>query len=347
MSFDSRALDRRRMVATLLASAGAMISTRASAQATADFYKGKTIRLVVSTTPGGGYDTRARNMARHFGRYVPGNPQIVVDNMPGAGSLLAMNYIYNSAPRDGTVMCLFQHSIFATPFLRPDAVRFDLQKYGWLGSLGSENGVVVVRKDAPVQTTDDLFTKDLITGMAAGVSVIPRVFNAILGTRMNIISGYPGNNEVVTALERNEVQAIGEWSWEDLKTTKGDWVKSGFVRPLLQIGIDPAPDLADVPLAQNFAKTSEDRRIIEIFVSQRQLAFPMVLPPDVPSDRLAALRDAFVAMGLDKEFAQDQMRDGSAELKMMAGADAARFVDRTFGSLPSKLAQRINSFGLK
>ncbi|HWG05558.1 MAG TPA: tripartite tricarboxylate transporter substrate-binding protein, partial [Beijerinckiaceae bacterium] len=319
----------------------------ARAQSAGDFFKGKTIRLIVSTTPGGGYDIRARNMARHFGRYVPGNPQVVVDNMPGAGSLLAMNYVYNSAPRDGTVMCLFQHSIFATPFLTPGAVRFDLQKYSWLGSLGSENGVVAVRKDAPVQTTDELFTKDLITGMPAGVSVIPDVFNAILGTRMKIISGYPGNNEVIAALERGEVQAIGEWSWENLKTTKGEWVKSGFIRPLLQIGIDPAPDLPNVPLAQSFAKTNEDRRIIEIFVSQRQLAFPIVLPPDVPADRLAALRDAFVAMGQDVEFKEDQMRDGSPEPKLMAGADAAHFVDQTFGALPPTLARRINSFGFR
>src|SRR5262245_21227784 len=343
----TRGHSRRWVVANALAAAGATLSSRVRAQGETEFFKGKTLQLIVSTTPGGSYDFRARLMARHFGRYVPGSPQVVVTNKPGAGSLVAMNYMYNAAPKDGTVLCLFQHSIFATPFLTPKGVRFDLEKYSWLGSLGSENGIIAVRHDAPAKTTDDLFTKDVITGMPAGVSVIPDVFNAIINTRMKVISGYPGAKEVIAALERGEVQAIGEWSWENLRTTKRDWLKTGFVRALLQIGIEPAPGLADVPLAQQFAKTSEDRRIVEIFVSQRQLAFPLVLPPEVPADRLAALRDAFMAMGRDPVFKEELMRDGSLEPKLMSGEDAASFVSKTFGSLPPALAERINSLRLR
>jgi tripartite-type tricarboxylate transporter receptor subunit TctC len=315
----------------------------ASAQAGSDFYRGKTLRLIVSTTAGGGYDLRGRAMARHFGRFIPGNPTVIVENMPGGGSVVATNYIYNVAAKDGTALCLFQRSIFTTPFLTPGAIKFELSKFNWLGSLGAENGVVGVWHDAPAKTTEDLFKYELITGMP-GATVIPTVFNAIIGTKFKVISGYPGNNEIITALERGEVQAIGEWSWTDLKRIRGDWLRDKKILPMLQIGVESAPDLKHVPLAQAFAKSDEDHKVLDIFTSQRQLAFPVVLPPEVSADRVQVLREAFVKMGNDPEFRADMAKIG-AETDLMSGADAAAFINRTFANLPPELSARINAFG--
>ena len=312
-------------------------------QTPTEFFKGKAIRLIVSTTAGGGYDLRGRLMARHFGRFVPGNPQIVVENMPGGGSVVAVNYAYNVAPRDGTSICLFQRSIFTTPMLTPTGVRFELSKFNWLGSLGAENGVVVAWRDAPVKSTADMFNTELITGMP-GATMIPTVFNAIIGTKFKVISGYPGNNEVIAAMERGEVQAIGEWSWPNLKTTKAAWLADGSIRLLMQIGTERNDDLKSVPLAQDFAKSEEDKRILDIFTSPRKLAYPLVLPPDVPADRVAVLREAFTAMSRDPEFLSDMQKAGM-EGELTSGREVGDFVIKTFGSLPASLAQRISAFG--
>jgi hypothetical protein len=341
-------LSRRSVLAGMAAGAGALASGAARAQqSVADFYKDKTIRLIVSSSAGGGYDLRGRLMSRHFSKHMPGNPRVVVENMPGAGSQLAVNYIYNQAPKDGTAMCLFQRSILVTPILRPAEVRFDLGKFNWLGSLGTENGVLAVRGDAPVKKPEDLFTTEITTGMPTGVAVIPEILNAVIKTKLKIITGYPGNNEILLALEQGELQAIGEWTWADIIATKADWLKTGKVVPMLQIGITPHEDIPNVPLAQSFAKTDDDRRIVELFVSQRQLAFPMVLPPEAPHDRVAALRKAFVDMGNDAAFQEESVKAGFGKARLTSGDDTTAFVNKTFGSIPPAVLERIKGLGIQ
>lgn len=338
---------RRTVLAGMAASAGVMAAGPAKAQTAAEFFKDKTIRLIVSSSPGGGYDLRGRMMSRHFSKHMPGNPRVVVENMPGAGSQIAVNYIYNQAPKDGTAMCLFQRSILVTPILRPDQVRFDLAKFAWLGSLGTENGVLAVRGDAPVKKPEDLFTTELVTGMPTGVAVIPEILNAVIKTKLKITTGYPGNAEILLAIEQGELQAIGEWTWADIVATKPDWLKSGKIVPMLQIGINPHEDIPNVPMAQQFAKTDDDRRIVELFVSQRQLAFPMVLPPETPPDRVAALRRAFVDMGNDPAFQEESLKSGFGKARLTSGDDTTAFVSKTFGSIPPALLERIKGLGIQ
>ncbi len=318
---------------------------RSFAQAPADFHKGKTIRLIVSTTAGGGYDLRARLLARYMGKYIPGSPAFVVENMPGGGSVVAMNYAYNVAPRDGTAICMFQRSIFTTPLLTPQGVKFDLAKFNWLGNIGAEAGVVAVWHNAPAQKTEDLFSREVIVGMP-GATVIPTVFNALIGTKFKIINGYPGQAEIITALERGEVQGVGEWSWSDIKATRSEWMREGKIRLLLQIATTKAKDLPNVPLAQEFAKSEEDRKILDIFTSQRQLAFPLVIPPETPADRVKVLREAFMKVAGDPDYIAE-MDKLKAEVDFTSGEQATEFVQKTFGTLSPQLAARINTFGIR
>ena len=320
-------------------------ASTAFAQTPAEFYKGKTVRVIVSTTAGGGYDLRARLLARYMGKYIPGNPNLVVENMPGGGSVVAMNYTYNVAPHDGTAICMFQRSIFTTPLLTPQGIKFDLARFNWLGNVGAENGVVAVWHDAPARTTEELFSKEVIVGMP-GATVIPTVFNALIGTKFKIINGYPGQAEIITALERGEVQGVGEWSWSDLKTNRSDWLRDKKINLLLQIATIKSKELPDVPLAQQFAKNDEDRKILDIFTSQRQLAFPLVLPPDTPADRVKALRDAFMKVAGDADYIADMQKLG-AEVDFTSGEQATEFVQKTFGALSPELAVRINAFGIR
>ena len=317
----------------------------AYAQAPADFYKGRTIRVIVSATAGGGYDLRARLLARHMAKYVPGAPNIVVENMPGGGSVVAMNYAYNVAPRDGTAICMFQRSIFTTPLLTPQGVKFDLARFNWLGNIGAENGVVALWRDAPARTTEELLQKEVIIGMP-GATVIPTVFNAIIGTKFKIINGYPGQAEIIAAMERGEVQGVGEWSWSDLKTTRGDWLRDKKINLLLQIATVKSKELPDVPLAQQFAKSEEDRKILDIFTSQRQLAFPLVIPPETPADRVKTLREAFMKTATDPDYIAEMQKIGG-EVDFTSGEQATEFVQKTFGEISPMIVARINTFGIR
>jgi tripartite-type tricarboxylate transporter receptor subunit TctC len=303
-------------------------------------FAGKTIRLLISTAPGGGYDFRARTMAKYVGRHLPGEPTLIAENMPGGGSVIAMNYTYSIAPKDGTVLCLFQRSIFSMLFEKPDAVKFDLAKYEWIGNMGADNGVIVVWHTAPHKTADDLFKTEAIVAMPAGIKTQPAAINGVLGTKMKIISGYPGTTEMQAAMERGEVMGLGEISWSNLKLTHQDWLRDGRVRVLLQIGLKRAPDLLNVPLPQDLAKTDEDKRILDIVATQRQFAYPIVLPPGVPADRVAAWQKAFLALGQDKDFMAEMDKFGF-EFDPTPGDEMARNMGEMTNSITPALVERI------
>lgn len=329
------------LAAVIAAVAAAVITPPAAAQSPAEFYQGKTMKFLVSSAPGGGYDQRARIFARHFPRMIPGVTSLVVENMPGAGGMVAVNYTYNNAPKDGTLLCMFQRSVTTTSLLQPAGARFDLLRLNWLGSMGPENGLVVTWHTSPIQTTEDLFRKEAVVGMP-GVSMTPFVFNALIGTKMRPISGYPGSRELQIAMERGELMGLGEWSWSDIKTLKRDWLESGKLRLLLQIGASKHKDLPHVPLAQEFARTEEDRRLLDFTVSTRQLAFPMILPPDVPADRVTLLRSAFMKLASDPEFKAEMDKVG-IEYDFMSGEAAQEFVRKTVASLTPQMAERLKA----
>jgi tripartite-type tricarboxylate transporter receptor subunit TctC len=310
-------MGRMRAVANLLKAAGIvsalavlapLLGSGARADAVADFYTGKTMTIIVGADTGGGYDAQARLMSRHLGRFIPGKPNVIVQNMPGAGSLIAANNLYNTAPKDGTVIGLMQRGVLSSKFTNPGGVRFDLAKFNWVGNLSSETGVVVAWHTTPFKSIDDVLNQEMLvagTGPTIDTETTPRLLNALTGTQFRVISGYSGTADGVLAMERGEVHGIGDWSWSNVKTRRPDYLRDKKIRVLLQVATEKLPDLPDVPLAMDFVKSDDDKKIMELFLAQKSAARPVVAPPQVPPDRMGAIRSAFEKMIVDPEFLKD------------------------------------------
>ncbi|MFL4970069.1 MAG: Bug family tripartite tricarboxylate transporter substrate binding protein [Xanthobacteraceae bacterium] len=282
----------------------------AAADSVRDFYAGKQVTIIVGSGAGGGYDLQARLTARHLGKHVPGNPTFIVQNMPGAGSLQAANYIYNSAPADGTTIALLQRGMLLIKLINPSGVRFEIDKLHWIGSLNSEVGVVLSWHTTEHKTTRDLFDKELIVGGIVGVDpeTTPRLLNALIGTRFKIVNGYNTTAQIALAIERNEVQGIADWSWSSVKAVRPDWLRDRKAHILMQVGLHKEPELPDVPSALDFVKDAAERKVMELNFTQKTAARPLVAPPGVPAERVAALRAAFAALATDAEFLADAER---------------------------------------
>ena len=276
----------------------------------ADFYAGKQITLIAGAAAGGGYDLLARLVSRHIGRHIPGNPTVIVQNMPAANSIAATNFLANVAVRDGTVIALVQRGMLLAKILTPGSGQFDIAKLNWIGNLNSETAVSLAWNGAPVETANDLFTKELIVGGETGVDpeVTPRLYNALLGMKFKIINGYNGTTEIGLAMERGEVQGIGDWSWSSLKVQRPEWIRDKKVHVLLQGGLEKNPELPDVPNALDFVKDDVSRKALELYFTQKTVARPIVAPPDVPADHLAILRKALVELSDDQAFLEDARR---------------------------------------
>src|SRR5947209_9856862 len=282
--------------------AGAMsalcVSTSfAPAQSPADFYKGRNVEVYVGYSVGGGYDFYARMLARYLGKHLPGNPTIVPKNMEGAGSLRLANWIYNVAAKDGSVFGIIGRGTGFDPLLGHKGAQFDATKYSWLGSANNEVSVCVAWETSGIQKFEDLFTKELTVGgtaAAADTDQFPRVLNGMLGTKMKIVTGYPGGNDVGLAMERGEVSGRCGWSWSSVKSTHPDWVLDKKIKVLVQLALENHPELSDVPLVTDLAKTDEQRQILKLIFARQVMGRPFLAPPGVPEDRLAALRKAFM-----------------------------------------------------
>jgi tripartite-type tricarboxylate transporter receptor subunit TctC len=311
------------------------------ARAEPPLYAGKQITLIAGSAVGGGYDLLTRLMARHLARHIEGNPAIIVQNMPAAASLAATNYVSNTAPKDGTVIALIQRGMLLAKWTNPGGVRFELERLGWIGSLNSETGLVLAWHTAPHRTARDLFTQELIVGGHAGVEpeLTPRLYNALIGTRFKIVTGYNGTAEIALAMERGEVQGIGDWSWTSLRKVRPDWLRDNKVRLLMQAGLRKDPDLPDLPSALDFVSNGADRRVLELFFTQKTVARPVIAPPGVPPDRLAALRAAFAALAQDRDFLADAERSG-LEAAPLAG-EAVDKVIALIAATPTELAERL------
>jgi tripartite-type tricarboxylate transporter receptor subunit TctC len=288
-------------VGTALAAACliAGVSAAPAEDAVEAFYKGKQISLVVGSSPGGGYDTYARLLARHFSEAMPGHPAVVVQNMSGAGSNRAAGYIYAVAPKDGTAMGAIFPGAVLQPLLSDVPVPHDPSKLIYVGSANSDVYVCYIRSDAPVQKFGDLLNKELIVGASnpgATTYDLPLLLNNILGTKFHIVTGYPGSREITIALERGEVQGACGLGWTGIETMHPDWFKDDKVRVLVQLSTKGHADLnkRGIPRAEELAKTDDDRKVIRLVFSQGIFGRPYVLPPGVPADRVAALRKAFV-----------------------------------------------------
>ena len=307
--------------------------------AVAAFYKGKQINLIVGSSAGGGYDTYARLLARHLGKYIPGNPVIVPSNMPGAGSNAAAAHIYAVAPKDGTVIGAVQTAAVLDPLFGDKArMKHDASKFIYLGSATVDYYVCVVRADAPVKSFQDALTREVIIGASQpGTSTrdFPALLNNAVGTKFRIVSGYPGTREITLAIEKGEVQGLCGFSWSSLSVQHPDWLEKGFIRVLVQEHDKGHPEVnrKGVPLAVDFAKSPQDRTIMELIYSSEIFGRPYILPPGVPAERVAALRKAFMDALRDPELRAEGERLG-LDLDPISGEGLQKIAEKIYATPP-------------
>jgi tripartite-type tricarboxylate transporter receptor subunit TctC len=334
---------RIRLLPTTIAALLLVTAPQASAD---DFYKGKTVTFVVGFSAGGGFDTYTRLIARHFAKHVPGNPTIVVENRTGAGGLIAANYIYHQAPKDGTVIGNWIGPLVLQQVLGNKAAKFDGRKFGWLGAPTPDSGVCALTKASGINTIDDWFKskRPIKIGTTAPGSTtddVPKLVQAALGLPMNFVQGYKGTSRIRLAAESGEIDG-GCWAWESIKPTWAKGLKAGEVHIVLQTIEKPHPDLKNVPLAINHAKTDEARALLHIANSTyAQGARPYTVPPGVPQDRLQLLQKAFMATMRDPDLLKDAQKS-QVDIDPIDGPTVAKLMADLYGidsALKTKLAK--------
>jgi tripartite-type tricarboxylate transporter receptor subunit TctC len=306
----------------------------ALAQNPADFYKDRNIDEYIGYSAGGAYDFYARAIGRHMGAHIPGNPTLVPRNLEGAGSLRLANYLYRVAPQDGSAFGTFGRGIAFDPLLIGQGDQFDAVKFNWLGSANNEVSVCVALKSSGITKFEDLFSKELTvggTGTSADTDQFPHVLNGVLGTHFKIVEGYPGGNDVVLAMERGEVQGRCGWSWSSVKTTHKSWIDDNKMIVLVQLSLSKHPELPDVPLVTDFAKTDEQRQILNMVFARQVMGRPYVAPPNVPPDRVAVLRQAFMATMTDRDFLAEAAKT-ELEINPVPGADVEKLVKEIYAT---------------
>jgi tripartite-type tricarboxylate transporter receptor subunit TctC len=280
------------------------VANSARAESVEDFYKGKNISLLVGFSVGGGYDLYARHLARYLGKHIPGKPTIVPQNMAGAGSLRAANFIYTAAPKDGTAFGTFARTTGINPLLETGAT-FDGTKFSWLGSVTNDISTCVTWGTTGIKTWDDFITKPVTLG-GQGPSSEPDIFanlyKNLFGAKIKLVAGYPGTSEITLAMERGEVQGLCGLSWSTLKTRHADWLRDKKVNIIVQAAFKKEPEMAEVPLIVDLTKDNEKLQILKLFLTAQEMARPFAAPPGIPEDRKAALTAAFDATMKDAEF---------------------------------------------
>jgi tripartite-type tricarboxylate transporter receptor subunit TctC len=283
------------------------------AQSVADFYRGRQVTLMVGSSPGGGYDAVARLVARNLGRHIPGNPNIIVQNTPGGGSITMSNRIYRGLAQDGTFLGLVQRGVLLAQVEKQPGVLFDIGKFNWIGSVSPETGLVVSWETSSVRTVQDLLSKQLIvggTGVTSDIEASARLLSAAIGAKFKIVSGYAGQADVLLAMERGEIEGSADWSWSEIKIRHASYLTQNKIHLILQDSLRKAPDLPDIPLAMDFVKDETDRKVAELYFGLKEIARPIMAGPGVPPDRVEAIRKAFLALKDDVEFKADAEKSG-------------------------------------
>jgi tripartite-type tricarboxylate transporter receptor subunit TctC len=326
----------------------ALFAQTASADPVADFFHGQTITIIVGSDPGGGYDAYARPVSRHLGRLIPGEPSVVVKYMPGAASIVAANYLYNSAPRDGLTIGAVQRQIPFEPLRGNDAARYDPFKFDWLGSVTAETSVFIVWNTAPQKVAADILTQPMIAanlGAGTDSEVETTAMIRLMHAPINLISGYKGTPDALLAMERGEVQGLHGISWSYVKTKKADWLHDGKIRLLLQSGLKPHPDLPQVPSIYDLVKSDADRQVWDLIMAPKVMSRPFVLPPGVPAERAAALHHAFDALMKDPAFLAD-MDKMQLEVIPTSGEDIVALARRLYAFPPDTIARMRSAIAL-
>lgn len=304
---------------------------------------GKNLTIVVAFAPGGGYDVWARLVGRHIGKHLPGNPGIIVQNMPGAGGYVAASWLYNIAPKDGSTIGLISRDVAVGPVIGAPGARFDATKMNWLGTPAMDTNVCIANTNAAVQSVDDLYTKELIVGdvgPGSGTRTYPNALNALIGTKFKLVSGFPSSADVFLAMERGEVDGICE-SLDSVTGKRPGWLKDNKVRILFQGGAEPNPHV-NAPFVLDLGKSEEQKAAIRFLYSGQGIGRPFVAPPSLPADKLEALRSAFAATMKDPEFIEDAAKQ-KYEIEPKDGSHLEALVRQIYAS-PKDIIEKMKPF---
>lgn len=345
MSFSPKTLMAAAVVA-VAAIASPALSAEMDKAAIAKFYKGKDITFIIGNSAGGSYDQWARVISRHMGKHIPGHPDFVPVNMPGAGGIKATNHLFNLAPKDGTAIAIFSRNIPTQALLKHPSVQFNTRDMNWIGSPELTNRVCVAKKGAKVQKAKDLFEHELLVGGAGigtTVSNTPVVLKGVLGMKFRVIQGYPGANDVVFAIEKGEVEGICQ-TVAGLDGSKPGWRDKGELIPLFNLEQKRVPGLG-VPSVFEYAKTKEQRQMLGFFFSSTELGRPIAAPPGVPADRVQALRRGFDATMKDSSFVRETKKMG-LEITALTGEELTQVV-ADLAETPDKIVEKIQAITQK
>src|SRR3954470_8284992 len=321
-----------------------LASTAASAQTAAEFFKGKTVSLLVGFGPGGEDDLWARVVSRHLPSHIPGNPNVVPVHMPGSGGLLVVNRLYNTAAKDGTAIGMINRGIPFEPLLGGQGTQFDALKINYIGSPGRDTTVCAARKDAAVQSMQDLYSKELSvggTGSGADTAIYSEFLAALLGMKFKLVKGYQGSHEIQLAMERGEVQGIC-LAYDSL--SRGTLARNGQINVLLQAGLTPDPRIKNVPSVLESARSPDERQALELFFARAAIGRPFVAPPEMPADRLAALRQAFEATLRDPAFLDDAKKQ-NLNVVPITGQEMTNIVDKAYKTPPATVKRTVQALG--
>jgi tripartite-type tricarboxylate transporter receptor subunit TctC len=330
------------VIATAAAALLAAGAVSARAQSVEQFYKGRQLSLLVFTGAGSTYDIYARLLARHLGAHIPGNPVLVVQNMPGAGGLKVEEYLYRIAPKDGSVIGTIGRGLPFEPMLGENEANIDPLQLTWLGSMNRDVSLAMSWHTSPVKSFDDLTKHELLvpgTGVGADSEIMPHAFNTLAGTRFKIIEGYRDTAVAALAMERGELDGLAYWSWSAIKAAHPDWLRDRQVNLLFHTGIDPLADAPDVPSIRNLVTNPVDHRALAFLLAREIMGRPFLGPPGLPPDRAAALRAAFAATLRDPALLQDAQRS-RLEISLVTGDGVAALL-KDSASAPKQVIARV------
>lgn len=304
------------------------------AETPAEFYKGKTISMMIGYPPGGGYDIYARLIANHMERHMPGNPSIVPKNRPGAASLTAVNELYSVYPKDGSHIATFARSVAMDRLLGRQGTNFEPTEFNWIGSANNEVSICTVWHTVGIKSVRDLLTREIIFGANAAGSesdVYPTILRNLFGAKVRTVTGYPGANDLMLAMERGETQGRCGYTWSAAQATRADWIAEGKIVVALQFAVEKHPDLPNVPTVMELARNDHERQALELILAGQAMGRPFAAPPGVPADRVTALRRAFDATMSDVAFRAEADRL-KLELQPVPGEDIQALVARMFAA---------------
>ena len=325
----------------LLAAVALLWPASGSAQTVEEFYRSKSITMLVAGGAGGGYDSYARIFARHMSRHIPGHPNIIAKNMPAAAGLAAASTLYNAADKDGSTIAAFTNGVAMDPLFGNPGARYDAQKFSWLGSIGKLQNVCATWHQSPVRTIAAARAREVIVAAAGATSntaIVPRALNALIGTKFKVIAGYDTGAGLTLSIERGEAEGICGLSWSTIKASRPHWIRDKLLNIIVQMGLAKLPELPDVPSALDLVANPESKQVLELILIRQEAGRPFAAPPGVPADRLAALRRGFEATLRDHEFRADADK-AQLEIEPLTAGEIERFLASAYGT-PRPIVQK-------